>query len=328
MFMPIVLTTVCLASCTVLAAYDKPYYDVEDAENLFQNYVQEHEKVYNRREYYERLEIFKETLNDINERNAMFPDTVFAVNHFADLKPHERLQYNGLKLPSGNRTKAVLLDLPEATATEWDWRKKDAVSHVKRQGNCGSCYIFSAVGAIEGQYAIKHKQCPAFSEGQALDCLDCGTCHGGLMHYVFQELAQTKKKLEKEEDYPYTEKQQHCHEDQSKGVVLVKDGHEVEMPNEEELKKLLSYYGPLSVGVNSVDFHHYERGILEPNLCKGLQINHGVLLVGYGEENGKQYWLIKNSWGANWGEKGYVRLRRGVGACKLGTGYTAVVYVE
>ncbi|XP_061711457.1 procathepsin L-like [Cydia pomonella] len=327
MFVSIVLATVCLASSTVLAAYDKPYYDVEDAEKLFNDFVQEHKKLYNQRDYYERLEIFKETLNDINEQNAMFPDTVFAVNHFADLKPHEREQYHGLKLPSGNRTKAVVLDLPEATDTELDWRKKDAVTHVKSQGQCGSCYIFSAVGAIEGQYAIKHKQCPALSEGQALDCLDCGTCSGGLMHTVCQELAQKKKKLEKESDYPYKEAKQACHEDQSKGVALVTGGKEVKIHNEEELKKLLSNYGPLPVALNAADFHHYHKGILEPNLCKGKEINHGVVLVGYGEENGKQYWLIKNSWGTVWGENGYVRLRRGVNACKMGTGYTAVCYV-
>ncbi|XP_063532982.1 procathepsin L-like [Cydia strobilella] len=330
MFVPIVLAMVCLASSTVLAAYDKPYYDVEDAENLFKNFIQEHKKVYNRREYYERLEIFKETLREINERNDMFPDTVFAVNHFADLKPHEREQYHGLKLPSGNRTKAVLLDLPEATATELDWRKKDAVTDVKSQGQCGSCYIFSAVGAIEGQYAIKHKQCPVIrlTEGQALDCLNCGSCGGGVMHAVFQELAQKKKKLEKEADYPYEDSKKDCHEDQSKGVALVIDGKEVTIPNEEELKKLLSNYGPLAVGINAADLHHYAKGILEPDQCKGKKVDHGVVLVGYGEENGKQYWLIKNSWGTVWGEKGYVRLRRGVDACKMGTGYTATCNVE
>ncbi|XP_063360636.1 uncharacterized protein LOC134649735 [Cydia amplana] len=327
MFVPIVLATVCLASSTVLAAYDKPYYDVEDAENLFKDFVQEHKKVYNRREYYERLGIFKETLKDVNERNAKFPDTVFAVNHFADLKPHEREQYHGFKLPSGNRTKAVLPELPEATATELDWRKKDAVTHVKNQGGCGSCYIFSAVGAIEGQYSIKHKQCPALSEGQALDCLDCGTCAGGIMDAVFTELAQKNKKLEKEADYPYEDSKNDCHEDKSKGVALVTDGKEVKISNEEELKKLLSNYGPLAVGLNAADFHTYHKGILEPNLCKGQDIDHGVVLVGYGEENGKQYWLIKNSWGTVWGEEGYVRLRRGVDACKMGTGYTATCNV-
>ncbi|XP_063376939.1 procathepsin L-like [Cydia fagiglandana] len=328
MFVPIVLATVSLASSTVLAAYDKPYYDVEDAENLFKNYVQEHKKVYNRREYYERLEIFKETLKDINERNDRFPDTVFGVNHFADLKPHERAQYHGFKLPSGNRTKAVLPDLPEVTATELDWRKKDAVTHVKNQGRCGSCYIFSAVGEIEGQYAIKHKQCLAFSEGQALDCLERASCGGGTMHEVFQALAIKMEKLEKEGDYPYKDMKKKCREDKSKGVALVLDGKEVVVPDEEVLKKLLSNYGPLTVGISASDFAFYEKGILEPNQCKGQSVDHGVVLVGYGEENGKQYWLIKNSWGKDWGEEGYVRLRRGVNACQMGTGYTATCHVE
>ncbi|XP_047984166.1 probable cysteine protease RD19C [Leguminivora glycinivorella] len=327
MFKQIVLATICLASSTVQAIYEKPYYELEDAENLFKDFIQEHDKVYDQREYYERLEIFKKTLKVINEQNAMFPDTVFAVNHFADLKADEREQYLGFKLPSGNRTKTVLPDLPQA-ADELDWRDAHVVTHVKDQGMCGSCYIFSAVGEIEGQYALKHKQCLAFSEGQALDCLWLGTCWGGIMHQVFKELARREKKLEKEENYRYKPRKHHCHDNKSLAIASVLDGREVEIKDEEQLKKLLAKYGPLSVALSAEDLFTYKHGILEPNLCIGQQIDHGVLLVGYGEENGKQYWLIKNSWGRIWGEKGYFRLRRGVNACDMGTGYTAVCQVD
>ncbi|XP_061711459.1 procathepsin L-like [Cydia pomonella] len=322
MFLPIVLATVCLASSTVLAAYDKPFYDVEDAENLFKDFVQEHKKVYHRREYYERLGIFKKTLKDVNERNAEFPDTVFEVNHFADLYPHELEQYNGFKLPE-NIASVKLPDGPIPTEAQFDWRDKHAVSHVKSQGQCGSCYIFSAVGDIEGQYAIKHKQCLALSEGQALDCLDHGSCNGGWMHEVMQELAQKKEKLEKESDYPYKDKKRDCKEDASKGIVLVKNGTKLTIADEEELKNKLVNLGPLAVALNADDFFHYEKGILEPRDCKNQPPNHGVVLIGYGEEKGKKFWIIKNSWGTGWGEKGYVRLLRGVDACGMGTSYTA-----
>ncbi|XP_047984386.1 procathepsin L-like [Leguminivora glycinivorella] len=323
MFVPIVLAVVCLASSTVLAATDKPFYDVEDAENLFETFLQEYNKVYkNRREYYERLDNFKKTLKEINERNAKFPDTVFALNHFADLYPEELQQYLGFKLPE-NMTGVVLPNGPTPTEDHFDWRDKDAVTHVKDQGKCGSCFIFSAVGDIEGQYAIKHKQCLAFSEGQALDCLDSGTCNGGWMHWIMQELAQTNKKLEKDSDYPYKAKKRTCTEDPSKGVVLVTGGDPIKIADEEELKNKLVNLGPLAVALNANDFQFYHKGILEPKNCKGQDPNHGVLLVGYGEEKGKKFWIIKNSWGTGWGLKGYVKLLRGVDACGMGTSYTA-----
>ncbi|XP_063532771.1 uncharacterized protein LOC134743308 [Cydia strobilella] len=316
MLVPVVLATVCLASSTVLAAYDKPLYDVEDAENLFKDFVKDHKKVYNRREYFERFEIFKETLKDINERNAMFPDTTFAVNHFADLKPHELQHYLGFK-PSNETIKKVKIpNRPHPLPEGFDWRYHHAVSHVKSQKLCGSCFIFSAIGNIEGQYAIKHGKCLALSEGQALDCLDSGTCSGGSPADVMGELV--KKKLEKEEHYTYNPFKGVCKEDDLKGVVQM-TGEILQLDIEEEmdLRGYLVHFGPLSIGVNAKDFFHYNGGILEPSKCTGLQANHAVLLVGYGEENGKLFWSIKNSWGAGWGEKGYLRLSREGNACDI-----------
>ncbi|XP_063532983.1 procathepsin L-like [Cydia strobilella] len=320
MFVPIVLATVCLASSTVLAVIDKPFYDVEDAKSLFMDFVQEHKKVYNRREYKERLAIFKETLIKINKQNEKFPDTVFALNHFADLKPHELECYRGFKLPKDtNLTKVEITEGLDDAPESFDWRQKNKVTHVKNQGKCGSCFIFSAVGDIEGQYAIKHGQLVALSEGQALDCLTVGTCDGGYMEQVMQELAQQQMKLEKEEDYTYAAHKYTCHNDPSKGVVQCASGVKKVIMDEEQLKAELANRGPISIAINADDFSYYKKGILIPNMCRGKQIDHAVLLVGYGEEDGKKYWLIKNSWGTVWGEQGYVRMLRGVNACGLGS---------
>ncbi|XP_063377489.1 pro-cathepsin H-like [Cydia fagiglandana] len=282
MFVPIVLATVCLASSTVLAAYDKPYYDVEDAENLFKNYVQEYKKVYNQREYYERLEIFKETLKDINERNAMFPDTVFAVNHFADLKPKELEYYFGL-MPSNETAQKVKLEfgsrppLPKNV----DWRDRNAVSHVKDQGQCGSGYIFSAIGNIEALYAIKHHQCLALSESQVLDCLESGGCDGGWPDVVMRDLYVIN--IEKEEDYPYLPRKSLCKDDDKKGIVQV-SGRTAHFLIEEEyyLMDAVAMLGPLSIGVKVGDYKSYKGGILKPN-CKDDEGYTFLLLVGYGE---------------------------------------------
>ncbi|XP_063376935.1 procathepsin L-like isoform X1 [Cydia fagiglandana] len=321
MFVPIVLATVCLASSTVLAAYDKPLYDVEEAESLFKEFLQEHKKVYNRREYYERLEIFKQTLKTINEQNEQFPDTVFALNRFADLKPHELECYRGFKLPKDiNLTNVEITEGLDSAPESFDWRTKNKVTHVKDQGQCGSCFIFSAVGDIEGQYAIKHGQLVALSEKQALDCLTVGTCQGGYMEKVMQELAQRQMKLDKEEDYvPYEAKKGTCKNDPSKGLVQCTSGVRKQIMDEEQLKAELANRGPISIAINANDFGNYQSGVLLPNLCKGQQVDHAVLLVGYGEENGKKFWIIKNSWGTGWGEEGYVRILRGVNACGIGT---------
>ncbi|XP_061711446.1 procathepsin L-like [Cydia pomonella] len=326
MFVQIALAMVCLASSTVLAAYDKPFYDLEDAENLFKEFVQEHEKVYNRREYYERLEIFKATLKDINEQNAMFPDTVFALNHFADLKPEELEHYFGFK-PSNETTQKVNTpNGPRPLPINFDWRTRNAVSHVKNQGYCGSAYIFSAIGNIEGQYAIKHRQCLSLSEGQVLDCLDSGGCDGGWPDVVMRDLY--KKKLEKEEDYPYYPEKKMCIEDAKKGIaevtgVIVRPfiKHEYDLMND------LIQCGPLSVAVKPADFRSYKGGIIKPNKCKGEKIYTPVLLVGYGEEKGKKFWIIKHSWGENYGEGGYSRLLREGNSCGIfDYVYTTAVY--
>ncbi|XP_063619631.1 procathepsin L-like [Cydia splendana] len=293
---------------------------MEDAENLFDDFLQEHKKVYNRREYNERLAIFKKTLKHINEQNEKFPDTVFAINHFADLKPHELECYRGFKLPKDiNLTKVEITEGLGSAPESFDWRQQNKVTHVKDQGQCGSCYIFSAVGDIEGQYAIKHGQLVSLSEEQALDCLTVGSCFGGDSHEVMQELAKRPMKLEREDNYPYTEPpKRDCHHDPSKGVVQCTSGKKLSIMDEEQLKTQLHKRGPMSIALNAADFDYYTKGILIPNVCKGQDPNHGVLLVGYGEENGKKFWIIKNSWG-QWGEDGYVRMLRGVNACGIGT---------
>ncbi|XP_047984327.1 procathepsin L-like [Leguminivora glycinivorella] len=319
MFVPIVLATVCLASSTVLAAFDKPYYDLEDAENLFDAFLQEHNKVYTRQEYHERLAIFKKSLKSINEQNEKFPDTVFGLNYFADLTPKELQCYRGYKQQNVNLTNVEItegLDAPEA----FDWRQQNKVTHVKNQQQCGSCFIFSAIGDIEGQHAIKHNQLIALSEQQALDCLNVGTCEGGWMHQVMQELAQRQMKSEKESDYPYKgAKDSSCQYAPNNGVVQCTGGEQKAIMDEEQLKARLANRGPISIAINANDFNYYHHGILIPSQCTGQPVDHAVLLVGYGEEGGQKYWIIKNSWGVGWGEQGYVRMLRGVNACGIGS---------
>ncbi|XP_063532772.1 procathepsin L-like [Cydia strobilella] len=324
-----VAMAVCFVSSTVMAvSLEKPYYELNDAENLFRDFVKQHGKKYDRKEYSERLEFFKETLKDINWRNEMFPNTVFAVNHFADLRPEELQQYLGFRPLNGTVKKVSILksDEPVTAPDAHDWRQHGKVSHVKDLGQCGSSFIFSAIGNIEGQYAMKHEQCLALSEGQAHECGQDGDPHE-VMNDLAKRCPDEKAGIMTEADYPYDDSEPPCQENCGKAVVKVLKGERIDVPSEDTLKQKLYDIGPLSVGLNAVDLLHYKSGILEPNRCKGKEPNYAVLLVGYGEENGTPFWIIKNAWGEKFGEQGYVRLRRRVNACVMGTSYTATAIV-
>ncbi|XP_073941135.1 cysteine proteinase 1-like [Choristoneura fumiferana] len=322
MFLVVTLAAVYLATNVASAAtvpqYEKVYYDLENADVLFKEYLKIHNKHYSAQEYPKRLETFKQSLREINIRNEVFSQTVFAPTVFSDLTQEERKSRFGF-LPFNN-TDAVILEVdPNAIYEDhFDWRDKGAVSAVKNQGACGSCYIFSAIGNIEGQYAIKHGQCLSLSEQQALDCLNTLGCNGGWPDDVMSQLAADNAALELESDYPYIASRGQCAEDASKKRVTVQDGKKLQTDDENALKQYLVTYGPLSIALDATDMQMYSGGVLHPSECENV-MDHAVLLVGYGEEAGTPYWIIKNSWGTNWGEQGYVRMVRGIKACGITT---------
>ncbi|XP_047984456.1 probable cysteine protease RD19D [Leguminivora glycinivorella] len=250
--------------------------------------------------------------------------TVFAINHFSDLKPEELELYNGV-VPVRNVSEAFANTASTVSSysslPEFDWRKMGVVSHVKDQGKCGSGYIFSAIGAMEARYNMKYRQCLAFSEGQALDCCEHAGCYGGdpwriINGYWFLPGVMLEK------DYQYHPERQTCQISKKVVTHVIPQVYSL-LPvfNENYLRSFLISFGPLAICLNSADFKHYSGGILEPDLCTGKPLDHCVLLVGYGEENGKEFWILKNSYGVLWGENGYVRIRRGVKACGIGGKY-------
>ncbi|XP_061711444.1 pro-cathepsin H-like [Cydia pomonella] len=337
MIVPTFWVGVCLASSAVMAFsnLDKPYYDLDDAENLFRDFIKEHGKVYDRSEYSERLEIFRENLKDINRRNEKYPMTAFKVNHLADMK-HEELHIHIFKERHSQQLsetikKVTIPDGPNPAPDTFDWRTHGKVSDVKNSGK--SCflgsYIFSAIANIESQYAMKYNQCLALSEGQALDCcLDNWGCIGGYPDKLMDEFAR-KPGIMLEADYPFVGERGYCHEDDTKVAVGVIEGSKLMNTEDEEvLKQKLYEIGPLSVCIEDRDFQFYNGGILEPEKCmeQPIYISGCFLLVGYGEENGTAYWTMKFAAGPEWGEKGYARMRRGVNACFIGY-YTATATV-
>jgi len=204
-------------------------------------------------------------------------------------------------------------DLPDAV----DWVDQGAVSAVKNQGSCGSCWAFSTIGSLEGRAQIATGNLQQFSEQQFVDCDtefgDMG-CRGGLMDNAFTYLMQSKGACT-EESYGYKGKAGTCAIDSCTIGLPASSvtGYQDVDGTDAAFREALSH-GPVSVAVEAdTVFQFYFGGIVATNFC-GAKLDHGVLAVGYGEDNGVSYWKVKNSWGAGWGEKGFIRLKADKGS--------------
>jgi cathepsin H len=216
-----------------------------------------------------------------------------------------------------------------------DWREKGVISGVKNQGRCGSCWTFSTTGAMEAHHAIKFKnwRTSEMAEQQLLDCaaeFDNHGCNGGLPSHAF-EYIHSAGGLSKEFFYPYraesTGDNSQCKFDSSAKSKI--GGRTVQSFNvtegdEESLKRIVATVGPVSVAFEVVeDFRLYKRGIYSSDKCKSgpKDVNHAVLIVGYGVEPdvGLPYWIVKNSWGREFGEEGYFKIVRGRNMCGIAT---------
>jgi len=264
-----------------------------------------------------RLAIFKDNLNEIEQHNALYKQgkTSYTkgVNQFADWTKNEFVQYVNKGLTNKpsivgttfNSTKGFIA--PQSV----DWRSKNVVTGVKDQGGCGSCWSFSSTGAVEGQLGIRGNLV-SLSEQNLMDCSwDQGNmgCGGGLMTAAFDYIEQNG--IMSEADYPYEEYDGSCRADASKIVTKISNYVNIPAGSESALQQAVAIQGPVSVAIDATfELQLYDSGILNDLTCSRASLNHGVLLVGYGSENGQDYYIVKNSWGASWGEKGYFRLSR------------------
>ncbi|VEN50056.1 unnamed protein product [Callosobruchus maculatus] len=286
-------------------------------QELWTQFKVDHGKTYRSlREEQARFSVFQSNLRTIEQHNAKYEageETYYLkVTQFADMTPEEFKEFLSL----GEKTKPDLNhpvyepDMTVAAPNSVDWRQKGAVLEVKNQGQCGSCWSFSATGCLEGQNAIKHGQKISLSEQNLMDCsggYGNNGCDGGLMTNAFFYVHDHG--INSEAAYPYEGKVKNCRFDSSKSIVQVDGVYKVN-EDEEALKQVIALEGPVSVGVDASGFSLYGGGVFNPRSCSSSSINHGVLAVGYGTEGNTDYWIVKNSWGPGWGESGYIKMIR------------------
>ncbi|UYV65108.1 hypothetical protein LAZ67_3003147, partial [Cordylochernes scorpioides] len=200
------------------------------------------------------------------------------------------------------------IKLPESV----DWREKGYVTKVKNQGNCGSCWAYSATGALEGQHYRATGKLVSLSEQELVDCsIDEGNagCSGGLITQAYEYIMKNGG-IHSEESYPYKARNETCKYSRKGISASIATYMNLPVGDESALKEAVALQGPIAVAIDVLTLQYYKEGIYDEPLCTPIWLNHAVLVVGYGSENGKDYWLVKNSWGDSWGEDGYIRMSR------------------
>nr|XP_007132875.1 hypothetical protein PHAVU_011G132100g [Phaseolus vulgaris]ESW04869.1 hypothetical protein PHAVU_011G132100g [Phaseolus vulgaris] len=267
-----------------------------------------------------RFRIFKQNMNYIEAfNNAANKPYKLAINQFADLTNEEfiapRNRFKGHMRSSIIKTTTFKYENVTSVPSTVDWRQKGAVTPVKDQGQCGCCWAFSAVASAEGIHQLTTGKLISLSEQELVDCDTKGVdqgCEGGLMDDAFKFIIQNNG-LNTEANYPFKGVDGTCNAKAASSHAATIRGYEdVPANNEKALQKAVTNQ-PVSVAIDASgsDFKFYKSGVFTGS-C-GTELDHGVTAVGYGvSDDGTEYWLVKNSWGTEWGEEGYIRMQRGV----------------
>ncbi|XP_064434984.1 procathepsin L-like [Mirounga angustirostris] len=312
----LLLAALCLGTTTAAPEAD------QSSDARWSRWKAAHGKLYDENEEGWRRAVWTKNMQMIERHNQEYSQGkhsfAMAMNAFGDLTSEEFKQVlNDLKIQKREEGNVFQAPLFAETPSSVDWREKGYVTPVKDQGQCQSCWAFSATGALEGQMFRKTGKLVSLSEQNLLDCSRSQGnegCRGGLIDYAFQYVKDNGG-LDSEESYPYLARSESCKYRPEKSAANVTTFWHV-LNKEDGLMTTVATVGPVSAAVDSSpdSFQFYKKGIYYDPNCSSESLNHGVLVVGYGfegaESDNQKYWIVKNSWGTNWGMQGYMLLAK------------------
>jgi len=279
----------------------------------FRTFMHQYKKSYHHDEFQTRYAIYKKALDFVADHNTKGKSYTVAINKFSDLTNEEfRSYYLGLKMPSEIPTPSTTFTVNAAPAT-WDWRGEGAVTGVKDQGQCGSCWAFSTTGSTEGCHFLATQKLVSLSEQNLVDCSGAQGnegCDGGLMTSAMDYIITTGG-IDTESTYPYKAQDGNCVYKSSNSGATLASYVNVNSGDEGDLQTKVQT-GPTSVAIDASNpsFQMYSTGVYDEPNCSSTELDHGVLAVGWGTQSGKDYWIVKNSWGTGWGQSGYIFMSR------------------
>jgi len=319
----LLLLGVVVAAATPHLLGSEQYY-----QSQFASFVAKYNKKYGHDDLVYRYQVFKTNVDFIAAHNKKNLSYTVGMNKFGDLPFHEfHAKYTGLNRVQRDFIRSKNMDHShtgllggKANPKSVDWRSKNAVTPVKDQGQCGSCWAFSATGSIEGAWAIAKSSLVSVSEQQLVDCSGSygnQGCNGGLMDYAFEYVIANG--LTTETLYPYKAADQKCKNPLPKKAVTISSYTDVKANDDNAMETAVAK-GPVSVAIEADQsaFQFYTSGVFSDASC-GTMLDHGVLAVGYDTLANEKYWIVKNSWGQEWGNKGYIWMARksGEGECGI-----------
>jgi cathepsin F len=268
-----------------------------------------------------RFENFKLSIDRAQARNSKSGAATFGLTKYSDMTPEEfKSTLLGYVRPAERSDVGVLPTNPDiAVPQTLDWRNQNMVTPVKNQEQCGSCWAFSVTENIESMYCMKNQiDCTTFAPLSPQEIVDCDTtdagCDGGDPPTAYQFVIQ-EGGLEDDSDYPYTGQDGTCNFQANLVKVTISNWqYATQNSDESTMQNNLVSWGPLSICVDAEPWQDYTGGVLMASDCSN-QLDHCVQLVGYDMTQSTPFWIVRNSWGTDWGENGYIRLQYGQDTC-------------